>query len=134
LEEAEEEATEAKKSKLDDDPNAYDPFLEEAAEAKNANGDNNGGVELDELQDEIAQSDVMYEEPAEHQFEEFGTNETEEAQQFQEYAQQNEEQLIGEDDEQPAEDQEQEEQVEEEVVALPARGRCSRRGRRGRAM
>jgi hypothetical protein len=91
-------------------------------------------MELDELGDEIAQSDVMYEEPAEQQFEDFGTNEIEEAQQFQEYAQQNEEQLLGQDDEQPAEDQGEEEQVEEEVVALPARGRCIRRGRRGRAM
>jgi hypothetical protein len=117
----------------------YDPFLEETGKVDNTNGADHSAIGLDELVDEIAQTDTIFSVPQELQLEDFGTIEAEEAQQFQEYAQQNEEQLLGGDDEQPAEELEQEQEQGEEdediaevvVVALPARGR---RGRRGRAM
>lgn len=132
---AEDEASDAKKPKLEDDPNVYDPFLEEDGQAENANGNELGAVGLDELEDEIAQTDEIFEDVQGQQMEGFDFNQDEETEQTNDFEQPDAEmeQLLGESEEQPVEDMPEEDE-EVKVATHTPRGRRGRRGGRGRAM
>lgn len=132
---AEDEAPDAKKSKLEDDSNVYDPFLEEDGQAENANGTEQGGIGLDELDDEIAQTDEIYEDTQGQQMEGFDFNQDEATEQTNDFEQPDAEvePMLGECEEQPVEDMP-EEAEEVKVATHSPRGRRGRRGGRGRAM